>query len=269
MVAIPKPDPGCPTVAAAVVAWADKKNRDETRRTYLGMSSIGDPCSRKLWYGFHSPETPLPMKPEGRLAVEDGNRCEDAMAEILRCGPGIELHTGLEHEDGSPVLDANGRQVQIRVDDFDGAYGGGCDGEIKGLIQAPKTWHVWEHKAVNEKKWSKLRTLKALDEKTALSRWDPLYYAQAVSYMAYLGLTRHYLTASLPGLRALPREQAIKSVLGVRTDANPIYAAELRRKAERIITSRYPLAKLSDKPDHFGCRFCPWRVVCHGFDAFA
>jgi hypothetical protein len=106
-------------------------------RTYLGASSIGDSCDRKLWYGLQG--TPRePIKWQGLYAIEDGHRTEDLVAERLRLVPGIELWT---HKlDGS----------QFSFEDFGGRFKGHIDGVIRGLLQAPKVLHIWENKVVYE-----------------------------------------------------------------------------------------------------------------------
>lgn len=233
-----------PTLEAADRELEARASR-QPRRTYLGMSAIAEPCERKLWYGLNSKQDPEPIPARALHAIDDGHRGEDVIISLLRMVPGIELHVRDDETGG-----------QIQVSDLDGRFSGHLDGVIIGLLQAPKTWHVFEAKVVNEKKWAKLNDLKAkLGEKEALKAWDPIYYGQAVCYMSYTGLTRHYLVAATPGVRQLT---------SVRTDENPVYAAELRAKAERILGARFPLAKISNDPAWFQCRMCQWHRVCHG-----
>jgi hypothetical protein len=164
--------------------------------------------------------------------------------------PSIQLHV-MDDQTGG----------QFRLEDFEGRFAGHMDGAILGLIQAPQTWHVFEAKVCSEKKFKELNDLKAkLGEKQALEAWNPTYYGQAVSYMSYSGMTRHYLVAATPGVRDLT---------SVRTNENPVYAAELRSKAERILNARSPLAKISEDPSWWQCRMCQWNGVCHGQEAKA
>ena len=231
-----------PTLAAADDAMLRAENA-KPRRAYLGMSQIGHPCSRMLWYSFHDP-LPRQIPISGLRAINDGHTSEEVMAHRLKQIEGVELAT----------CDENGEQ--FAVSDFDGKFAGHMDGAIHGLLQAPKTWHVWEAKATNEKKFKKLRDLKmTLGEKNTLKVWDETYYAQAQCYMGYTGMRRHYLTVSTPGVRDWE---------AVRTDFNAQDFEALKDKANRIINARAPLAKISNDPSWFQCSWCDYRERCHG-----
>lgn len=235
----PATDPTLDAVDAALMV----RNASQPPRTYLGMSAIGHPCGRKLWYDYHRP-APRHIDGAGLRRIQDGHRGEDLMAERLRMVPGITLMT---------VDPETGRQFEFN--DHDNRFGGHADGMILGLLQAPKTWHVWEHKVVGEKKWAELLKLKqTVGEKAALREWDAVYYAQAVLYMHYSGLSRHYLTCDTPGGRAST---------SVRTNADPVHAAELISKAKRILDARAPLARLSNDPAWWQCRWCDRHEECH------
>mgnify|MGYP001283983553 CR=1 FL=1 len=104
--------------------------------------------------------------------------------------------------------------------------------------------------------FAKLVQLKAeAGEKNALRLWDPIYYAQAILYMAYAEAPRHYLTACTPGGR---------DMVGVRTDTDLGTARALRAKAERIITAAEPPAGVSTDPGWYECKWCPFHAICHG-----
>jgi CRISPR/Cas system-associated exonuclease Cas4 (RecB family) len=238
MVAIPEPiDPTLAAVDAAI-----EEEQDTRPRPYLGASSIGDPCSRKLWYSFRWAASKKFAASTLRL-FEDGHRGEALMAERLRKVPGLMLST--EADDGR----------QWGISDHEGHFRGHCDGFIKGLLQAPKTPHVWEHKVCNETKQKKLAKLKQeKGEKEALAHWDPVYYAQAQIYMHYFELTRHYLTCSSPGER---------TTVSCRTDYCREHAEPLVQKAQDIITSDRPPTRLSDDSTHWLCKFCDYHSICH------
>lgn len=243
MVALPQvaiPDPTLEAVDRAIEA----ASRREVRRTYLGISSIGHPCGRRLWYGFHT-DAREEFDAETLYRFDDGHRGEDVMAARLRMVPGITLLT----------IDPNtGRQ--FRFEDHGGRFAGHPDGVILGLLQAPKRWHIWEHKQVGEKGQAELVKLKEKHgEKQALRAWNPVYYAQAVCYLHYAQLDRHYLTCSTPGGR---------KTISVRTDADPEHAVAMIDKAKRIIEARAPLAKLSGDPSWWQCKMCGHHAACHG-----
>jgi len=223
--------------------------RQQSRfRPYLGMSAIGGPCDRRLWLEFRWADKPR-FEARTLYMFDDGHRTEDLMAARLRMVPGITLHT---------VDPSTGRQ--FGVSDFGGHFRGHMDGAILGLLQAPKTWHVWEHKTSGEKVYKRLIAAKKNHgEKNALKKWNEQYYAQAVLYMHYTGMTRHYLTCSTPGGR---------ETISVRTDADPAHAKRLIKRAERIIFSPSIPDCVSDDPSWWQCRFCPFNgKQCHGTKA--
>lgn len=235
MVAVP--DFMCPTLEAADRAL--EQGQERRRRGHLGMSQIGGPCERAIWYSFRwAVENNFDAPTLKRF--EDGHASEAVAISRLRRVPGIELHD----------TDESGRQ--FRFEDFGGHFSGSCDGAALGLVQAPKTWHIVEIKA--SEKWQDLdKARKKVGEKHALHEWNETYYGQAVLYMHYAGLDRHYLVCVSPGARKWT---------AVRTDADPVHAEVLRQKAERIIFTDHPPARIGG-PDFWLCRFCDSASVCH------
>lgn len=243
MATLPAIAPADPTLDALRVE-VERRAAQESPRAYLGMSSIGQPCERRLWYTFRWAAREQ-FDCDTLWRFEDGFRSEDVMAARLRLVPGVHLRTVDPH---------TGQQFGFI--DLGGHFRGHADGLITGLLQAPKALHVWEAKATNEKKQAELVKLKStIGEKDALAKWDAVYYAQAVLYMAYAEAPRHYLTASSPGARTM---------VSVRTNTDLDTARRLRAKAERIITSPEPLQRLSDDPAWYECKWCPAHAICHG-----
>lgn len=232
-------DPTLDSVNSVIEATQDRDPRN-----YLGMSSIGKSCERELWYQFRFALFPF-FDAKSLKRFEDGHHGEDLQAKRLRMVPGITLMT---------VDENTGNQYGFEF--IGGHLKGHMDGAILGLLQAPKTWHVWEHKQVDQKKFDKLNKLKAEHgEKNALEKWDEIYWAQAIMYMGATGMTRHYLTCSTPGGR---------ETTSVRTNVNPAAFERLMAKAQRIVTAQEPPPRISDDPDWFQCKFCDFREICHG-----
>lgn len=231
------PNPIDPTLAAADAALV--AGQDRYRRQYLGMSSIGDPCERKLWLSFRwcGRET---FDAATLKRFEDGHRTEDLIIARLRKVSGLEIH------DRGP----DGRQLGAQL--FGGHFRGHYDFMVQGLIQAPKAWHVGEVKC--SAKISELEKHKgALGEKNALAAWNPTYYGQAVMYMDCEGVDRHWLVATTPGGREWT---------SVRTEADPVAAMRLKAKAERIIFSDEAPPRIGDATN-FACRWCHFAPICH------
>lgn len=233
MVAIPqRQDP----TLLAIDAILEKETNNQPKRTYIGASSIGD-CARKIWYRFHTD-----MKEEFTADTirlfNSGHRCEDIMAAHLRKLPFIKLYTH----------DEKGKQFGFT----DGPFAGNFDGVIEGLLQAPSTPHLWENKETNEESFAKFKKLVAEDEKTALSKWNKVYYAQAVVYMEKAELSRHYMTVCTPGMR---------NYASCRTEANPEMAQGLIAKAKRIASQTTPPEKIGGK-DWYECKWCAFYNHC-------
>lgn len=237
------PEFGDPTLDAVDRAIEVAEN-SKSAREYLGMSGIGHPCSRKSWYDWRW-TTEKKFNAETLKRFADGHHGEELQAKRLRMVVGITLIT--ENPDAGK---------QIGYADIGGHFKGHMDGAILGLIQAPATWHVWEHKQVGDSKFRLLTKLKnTLGEKNALAEWDKVYYAQAVLYMHYSRMDRHYLTCSTPGGR---------NTISVRTNSDVPTALRLIKKAERIINASEPPHRISADPAWHECRFCDHHEACHG-----
>lgn len=225
-----------------------EEQQDTSRRGYLGASQIGAPCSRQLWYDFRM-AAPKRFDADTLKRFEDGHRGEALMTQRLSRVPGITLSTHAP----------DGEQWAMQA--HEGHLRGHCDGFIKGLLQAPKTPHVWEHKVVNETKQKKLAKLKQeKGEKEALAHWDPIYYAQAQTYMHAFELTRHYLTCSSPGER---------TTVSVRTNYHREHAEHLLARAKDVIVSDQPPTRISEDPSNFVCKWCDYQSVCHDITPMA
>jgi hypothetical protein len=212
----------------------------EVRRRYLGASSIGEECKRKLWYSFrwHSKKQ-IPAK--NKLAILDGHEQEARMFKMLNKLPGVNVFGD-----------------QSELTDFKGFFEGHIDGFITGVLEAPSTKHIWEHKSCNQKKFDLLKKLlEQHDQKEVLLKWDSTYYAQAQIYMHYFDLKRHFLTVTAPGGR---------DWLSVRTNYSKKDAMELRAKAHEIINAPEPPARGYSNKDYYKCKWCEHQAVCwYGF----
>lgn len=235
------PDFVCPALVQADAAL--EAAQDTRRRAYLGMSAIGNPCERALWYGLRWAQV-IRFDATTLKRFADGHASETVAVDRLKATPGLEVH------------DTDDAGDQFGFKDLGGHFSGHMDGVVLGLAQAPKTWHVLEIKA--SEKWQDLdKARKKVGEKHALADWNPTYYAQAVLYMDYAGLDRHYLVCVSPGARRWT---------AVRTNADPAFAAILKAKAERIIFTDHAPKRIGG-PDSFTCKWCDWQNLCHGGEA--
>lgn len=234
------PDILDPTLEAADRALEDSQDRRD--RSHLGCSSIGGECDFALWASFRW-LSEIKHKASTLKKFADGHAVEDVMVRRLRLVDGLTLLT----------LDPNtGRQYSMA--DHGGHFGGSIDGAVLGLLQAPKTWHVFEAKCCDQTKLNRLIKLKnELGEKAALAAWDTTYHIQAQLYMHYLGMARHWLVCSTPGGREWT---------GVRTEADPTVALRYVARARRIIFADRPPYPISDDQSAVPCKWCDHVEVC-------
>jgi len=255
----PIPDQNIEKTLSAIDVALENRKALEAPRNYLGMSEIGEPCWRKLFYSFRNAGRKR-YSSSGVKTTEDGYMQEDLMAFRLRMLPYIELHTtasgAIKNEIGSRIIRKEEDYDQIGFSLLLGHFCGHCDGVIRGILEAPGTWHVWEHKSVNIEKSEKLKKLKReKGEKKALEAWDIIYFLQAQIYMHELKMTRHYLTVTTPGGR---------SCISVRTEYNRSIAEDLITKAKVIIFDNWSIPdRMKDDPEYYLCRWCEFNNICH------
>ncbi len=133
----------------------------EAPRTYLGMSGIGEPCARKIWYAFRG-YSPLPAEGRACMIFDLGDRVEDAVIHWLR-------------EAGYSIV---GQQTDFSA--HNGFFRGHCDGMIDGITSRR---HILEIKSANDKKFHAFQSL-------GIRAVSETYYAQVQCYMGYSGLDR-------------------------------------------------------------------------------
>ena len=122
------------------------------------------------------------------------------------------------------------------------------DGCVLGILEAPKTWHVFEGKTHNAKSFTKL-----IEEGVEKSK--PQHYAQCQCYMHLTGMTRTLYLAVNKDTDELYSE---------RIHYDPAVCACLLECAGRIITSTTPPERIATRPDFYQCKWCDARVICWG-----
>lgn len=136
-------------------------------RNRLGLSQAGHSCARFLWYKHHGYQEP-PPEPRMMRLFSLGNTVEDIVIDILRLA-------------GMEVTDQQ-KEVTYTRDGI--SLIGHIDGIVTGIIEAPKTRHLFECKSANKKKFDELVKLQSY------RKWNETYYWQTQMYMPELGLKR-------------------------------------------------------------------------------
>src|SRR5690606_18060325 len=156
------PEMRSPTVEAIYASY-EARAAQERRRGYLGGSEIGRESGRQSWYRFR-----WALRPafEGRMLrlFDTGHREDPRIIEELK-RIGVEVHEKDE---------STGKQWRFTA--LGGHFSGGLDGVARGILEAPKTWHLLEFKTANTKTFKRVK-------KDGVERAQPVHFAQMQVYM--------------------------------------------------------------------------------------
>ena len=233
-------------------SWSIKTfgENSKPRRTHLGISEIGDPCRRKLWYGFRW-MTPKGSN-DGRIErlYQFGHDSEHRYVRYLRAtGWTVIQYANQDEIDASsfdPTVASSVVPKQISVTGIMGHYGGSTDGVgISPLF--PNVKFVLEMKTHNTKSFT--HYISHGLQKSKPKHWDQMCsygWKQDIKYGLYFPENKN--------------DSDIK-VTAVKLDFNR--AMELEKKAESIILSQEAPEGVSKNPAYFDCTYCSARPVCH------
>jgi CRISPR/Cas system-associated exonuclease Cas4 (RecB family) len=213
--------------------WSVRTLSDEPR-THLGISEIGEPCSRKLWYKFRWVSF---EKHDGRMLrlLKRGHREEEKYINYLK---GIGCTVKRFTEDGK----------QFKVPGVLGHYGGSCDG-ICSIPWSDQSF-LLEFKTHNTKSFSYY-------VQNGLAKAKPMHIDQMHCYGWKLNLQYGIY---------FPENKNDDDIQVEVIKLDWLRAQQLERKAEEIINAKEPPAKISNNPSFFNCSYCHYKPICH-FDA--
>jgi hypothetical protein len=213
-------------------------SRKGKKRGYLGLSGLGEECTRKVWYDWrHAFNKNFPARLL-RL-FRRGDREEYVFNFLLR-GIGCEVFE----------VDENGKQFSVK--DFEGHLSGHTDGVIKvpqEFWKAGATPHpvLAEYKTYNAKRFKDLTT-------RGVAKSDPKYYVQMQGYMGYLELEGALFCAACKDDDHLHFEYVPFSKRAFQS---------LLAKAEEIITATEPPPKIASVSSDYRCKWCEANGICH------
>lgn len=213
--------------------------RQDSPRAYLGGSAIGEPCARRLQYNFIGAQTDEGSGFSARTLriFHRGHQGEEWMADWIRAA-GFELRT-----------EKAGRQFGF--EDCDGRFKGHIDGVFTDGPPGFKYPALWENKVLGAKGFASL-------VKHGLAKAYPNYAVQVAIYQAYMQLAEN--PAIFTALNADTMEIHVAMV-----PFDAALAQENIDKAARILTAcdhGETLARITEDPDSFACKFCPYKGVC-------
>jgi hypothetical protein len=237
-------------VNAAIDAALVAGNAATPPRSYLGGSRLGHACERALQFEFVKAPKDEGADFDGRLLriFGIGHALEDVAVAWLRTA-GFDLYT---RRGGG----AHGEQFGFSV--AGGRIRGHVDGVLAGGPSIPGMAFpaLWECKTMNAKSWRE-----TANKGVAASK--PIYAAQIAVYQAYMD-------ASVPGVADNPAlfTAVNKDTAELHHELVPFNAELAQRMSDRgvrILAATDAgdlLPRISTKPDHFECRFCPWAKRC-------
>lgn len=254
---------------------------EQGHRSHLGASELGEECWRKLWYGFRWTKREVF---DGRMMrlFNVGHSAEPRFVAYLR-GIGFEVRehsqqlwysqelneykildwdddllggTGsfLPVDSSYHVAQAKerGQELkQFRVSGALGHYGGSLD----GLAKPPAKYEISEDIIISLSfKTNNTGSNYEKVSKEALSKAKPKHWAQECQYGYKKGI--RYCLYMIEN-----KNDSDITIKIIELDWN--YGAQLEKKAETIIFSKEPLARISDNPSFFNCKFCHQKGICH------
>lgn len=199
----------------------------EPPRGHLGMSGIGNEDARTI-YMSHRWIMPPITDPRVNRIFRLGDAVELELNRFIASVPGVTLH---------PVDPGTGKQFRFSY--LGGHFGGSMDGCIIGVPEAPKTWHVYEAKSVNDSRFKEL-------VKIGVKEWSPEYYGQLQSYMGASKMTRALFVAYNKNTSEIYIE---------RVYPEPMYFEGVLAKAERLLTATEPPASSYPNRQFYKSRF--------------
>ena len=216
------------------------KNSERKKRTYLGGSSLGESCSRKIQYRYLGTESD-----KGRdftantlRIFQFGHEIEDSVAQWLK-NANFDLRTE----------DKKGEQFGFSI--ADGEIKGHIDGVICGGPVSMGYPCLWENKSANDKKFREFMM-------KGVARTNPVYAAQIALYQAYMNLTEH------PCLFTVLNKNTSQIYYEL-VPFNKSLAQEMSDKAVNILEATKAnevLPRVAFSKDFFDCKWCEFQDRC-------
>lgn len=218
------------------------KNRKEIKRTYLGASSLGDACSRKIQYRYmnQTPDEGSGFSAKLLRIFQFGHVIED-MAHGWLINAGFDLRS----------TDKNGDQFGFSI--ADDQIKGHIDGVICGGKADVKYPMLWECKSANDRSFNEF-------VRKGVTATNQTYAAQIALYQVYMNLTDN------PALFTVIN----KNTCEIYFELVPFDKALAQRtsdKAAEILTAvkhNEMLPRVAVKSDYFLCKRCEFRESCWG-----
>jgi hypothetical protein len=204
------------------------KNKAEQNRSYIGASSIGSDCYRRIWYEYQNTTTNIiPAKSQRIFMV--GKKLENMILDLL-------------DQTKLTVVRPHAQNHYLEYFDDDHPFiRGHCD----AIILNPET--ILEIKTAKDASFKKFK-------KESLRKWNPQYYDQLQTYMGMSKIKKAIILVFNKDNSEFWDEE-------VKFDAARYET--LKQKAIMIAESKIPPPKINGSPLFYLCRTCKFREECH------
>lgn len=245
--------------------------------TRLSPSNLGGECAAETWFGFRW--VTAPVVPEGKMERYNsrGEKNEaDIVAWLRATGWTVEEYTqrlcyhpesdsycaldwsadiGIELVDVSAesshvaiALKRNKHCLkQWAITNFNGHMYGKCDGIASHPVYTEGVRILLEFKYVNDKRYTSLIS-------KPLITTDLKYYNQVMIYLRELGL---------PAVMFVPANRNNEDLDFIILPYDGAQLDLVYKKAETILTTKVPPAKIAQSAAFYKCKFCEHVDVCH------
>lgn len=226
------------------------RSEEESFRSHMGASLMGEECARRIWYNFRWATKP---SFDGRLLrlfnrghLEEGR----IIAQLLMIGAQVWQQ------------DENGKQ--FRISWAEGHAGGSGDGLALGIPDVPEQVLLLEFKTHGEKsfielagklpEWRNYVLGKGPFTGKGVKACKPEHYIQMQLYMRKMG----YPMALYVAVCKNTDDQYMELIT-----LNPELADQYLARGEKLVWLETAPPKINPSPGFFKCRFCDDRPVCH------
>lgn len=222
-------------------------SQKESRRTHIGISQIGKPCERALWYTFNQCTT---KKFDGRMLrlFQFGHDIESELASLLT-SIGFRVYTS------NPKT---GDQYHVQDPEnyffsgsLDAVAVSPSDVEFEGVEKS--TPYIVDFKTAGQSSFNQF-------VKHGLMKWRIEYYAQLQCYMGFSDqLGKKPVTKSMIFVINKNNHEISTETVNF----NPDFFEAVREKAKLLVQSEKLPYKINEDPESFACRFCEHKDICH------